>query len=134
LPGSQVGLSAPALRGLREHVVQQVTQIEGVRVAPENEDKKAAAKVIGAGKLVGYFVDSSVTKVESRPDGSVRAQVSVVIGTYPGRDIRAMLSGAATVSGGGTAEALKVQAVQAAFTGALRRLPQAMQAGLARAE
>jgi hypothetical protein len=134
VPGSQVGLSAPALRGLRDHVVQQVTQMEGVRIAPENEDKKAAAKVIGSAKLVGYFVDSSVTKVESRPDGSVRAQVSVVIGTYPGRDIRAMLSGAATVSGGGTAEALKVQAVQAAFTGALRRLPQAMQAGLARAE
>lgn len=134
LPGSQVGLSAPALRDLRAHVVQQVTQMEGVRVAPENEDKKAAAKVIGSAKLVGYFVDSSVTKVEARPDGSVRAQVSVVIGTYPGRDIRAMLSGAATVSGGGVGEAAKVQAVQAAFTGALRRLPQAMQAGLARAE
>ena len=134
LPGSQVGLSAPALRDLRAHVVQQVTQMEGVRVAPENEDKKAAAKVIGSAKLVGYFVDSSVTKVEARPDGSVRAQVSVVIGTYPGRDIRAMLSGAATVSGGGAGEAAKVQAVQAAFTGALRRLPQAMQAGLARAE
>jgi hypothetical protein len=134
LPGSQVGLSGPALRDLRAHVVQQVTQMEGVRLAPENEDKKAAAKVIGSAKLVGYYVDSSVTKVESKPDGSVRAQVSVVIGTYPGRDIRAMLSGAATVSGGGGGEAAKVQAVQAAFTGALRRLPQAMQAGLARAE
>ena len=134
LPGSQVGLSPGALRGLREHVVQQVVQIEGVRVAPENEDHKAATKVIGAGKLIGYFVDSSVTKIEARPDGSVRAQVSVVIGTYPGRDIRAMLSGAATVSGGGSGEAATVQAVQAAFTGALRRLPQAMQAGLARAQ
>ena len=134
LPGSQVGLSVPALRGLREHVVKEVTQMEGVRLAPENEDKKVAAKVIGSAKLVGYFVDSSVTKVEARPDGSVRAQVSVVIGTYPGRDIRAMLSGAATVSGGGVGESAKVQAVQAAFTGALRRLPQAMQAGLARAE
>ncbi|MFT3922552.1 MAG: HEAT repeat domain-containing protein [Myxococcales bacterium] len=134
VPGSQVGLSQPALHALREHVVKEVTQMQGVRLAPENEDQKAAQKVIGSAKLVGYFVDSSVTKVEARPDGSVRAQVSVVIGTYPGRDIRAMLSGAATVSGGGTTEAAKVQAVQAAFTGALRRLPQAMQAGLARAE
>ncbi len=134
LPGSQVGLSAPALRALREHVVRQVTQIEGVRVAPENEDQRSAQKVIGTAKLVGYFVDSSVTNVEARPDGSVRAQVSVIIGTYPGRDMRAMLSGAATVSGGGAGEAVKVQAVEAAFVGALRRLPQAMQAGLARAQ
>ncbi len=134
VPGSQVGLSAPALRALREHVVRQVTQIEGVVVAPENEDNRAAQKVIGASKLVGYFVDSSVTNIEARPDGSVRAQVSVIIGTYPGRDMRAMLSGAATVSGGGGGEAAKVQAVEAAFVGALRRLPQAMQAGLARAQ
>ncbi len=106
-----------------------------MRVAPENEDKKAAAKVIGAGKLVGYFVDSSVTKVEARPDVSVRAQIPRSSSAlHHGRDIRAMLSGAATVSGGGVGEAAKVRAVQAAFTGSLRRLPQAMQAGLARAE
>jgi hypothetical protein len=103
-------------------------------LAPENEAPKAAERVLRSEKLVGYFVDSSVTKIETRPDGSVRAQVSVIIGTYPGRDIRAMLSGAATVSGGGTGEAAKLQAVEAAFTGALRRLPQAMQAGLARAQ
>lgn len=134
VPGSQVGLSAPTLRALREHVVRQVTQMQGVRIAPENEDQRAAQKVIGTGKLVGYFVDSSVTNVESRPDGSVRAQVSVIIGTYPGRDMRAMLSGAATVSGGGAADAVRAQAVEAAFVGALRRLPQAMQAGMARAQ
>lgn len=133
VPGSQVGLSVSTLRSLREHVIRQVTQLEGVRIAPENEDRRAAERVIAAGKLIGYFLDSSVTSIETRPDGSVRAQVSVVIGTYPGRDIRAMLSGAATVSGGGTGEAAKSQAVEAAFTGALRKLPQAMQAGLARA-
>jgi hypothetical protein len=133
VPGSQIGLSQPSLRALRDHVVKEVTQIAGVRLAPENEDQRSAARVIGSAKLVGYFVDSSVTKVEERPDGSVRAQVSVIIGTYPGRDIRAMLSGAATLSGGGAGETAKVQAIQAAFTGALRRLPQAMQAGLARA-
>jgi hypothetical protein len=133
VPGSQVGLGSSSLRALREHVVREVTQMSGVRLAPENEDTKAASKVISSAKLVGYFVDSSVTKIEEKPDGSIRAQVSVVIGTYPGRDIRAMLSGAATLSGGGGGESAKVQAIQAAFTGALRRLPQAMQAGLARA-
>jgi hypothetical protein len=134
VPGSQVGLSTGALRGLRDHVVQQVSQIGGVRLAPEDEDRKAADRVIGASKLVGYYIDSSVTNIEIKPDGAVRAQVSVIIGSYPDRNIRAMLTGAATLSGGGSGEAAKVQAVQAAFTGALRKLPQAMQAGLARAQ
>jgi hypothetical protein len=134
LPGNQVGLSATTLRALRDHVSKQVGQIEGVRLAPENEEQRAAERVLRAEKLVGYFIDSSVTSIETKPDGAIRAQVSVIIGTYPGRDIRAMLSGAATVSGGGSGESAKVQAVEAAFTGALRRLPQAMQAGLARAQ
>ncbi len=131
VPGSQVGLGQPQLRSLRQHVVSQLAQIEGVSVAPEGEDRGSAARVIGAKKLVGYYVDSSVTSIEQKPDGSVRAQVSIILGTYPGRDMRAMLSGAATVSGGG--DEAKSQAVQAAFTGALRRLPQAMQAGQGRA-
>ena len=134
VPGSQVGLSAPTLRNLRQYVVSQLAQIEGVSVAPENEDRRAASQVIGAQKLVGYYIDSSVTSVEQKPDGSVRVQVSIIVGTYPGRDMRAMLSGAATVSGGGSGDAAKEQAAQAAFSGALRRLPQAMQAGLARTQ
>jgi hypothetical protein len=48
--------------------------------------------------------------------------------------MRVMLSGAATVSGAGSSEQAKLQAAEAAFTGALRRLPQAMQAGLASAD
>ena len=134
VPGSQVGLSRQALEQLRANVSSQVSQLSGVRLAPANEDRKAAEKVIRTQKLVGYYIDSSVTSIETKPDGSVRAQVSVIVGTYPGRDIRAMLSGAATLSGGGSGEEAKVQAIQAAFTGALRRLPQAMEAGLARAQ
>ena len=144
VPGSQVGLSRQALEKLRANVSSQVSQLSGVRLAPANEDRKAAEKVIRTQKLVGYYIDSSVTSIETKPDGSVRAYsvyvgvdsaaVSVIVGTYPGRDIRAMLSGAATLSGGGSGEEAKVQAIQAAFTGALRRLPQAMEAGLARAQ
>jgi hypothetical protein len=134
VPGSQVGLSQQALEKLRGHVSSQVSQLSGVRLAPANEDRKAAEKVIRSQKLVGFYIDSSVTSIEIKADGSVRAQVSVIVGTYPGRDIRAMLSGAATLSGGGSSEEAKVQAIQAAFQGALRRLPQAMEAGLARAQ
>lgn len=133
VPGSQVGLSPAALRELRAHVAREVAQISGVMLAPEKEDKRAAERVLSAQKLVGYYIDSSVTSIENKPDGAIRAQVSVIVGTYPGRDMRAMLSGAATLSGGGSGEDAKVQAIQAAFTGALRRLPQAMQAGIARA-
>lgn len=134
LPGSQVSsLTAGTLRSLREHVSREIVQISGVRLAPENESRAAAERELKSQKMTGYFIDSSITSVETKPDGSIRAQVSVVVGTYPGRDMRAMLSGAATVSGGGSGDSTRLEAVQAAYTGALRRLPQAMQAGLARA-
>lgn len=133
-PSSQLGLAPPSLRELREHVVKEVSGLSGVRIAPENEGQAAATSVLRSKKLVGYYLDSSVTKIEQKPDGALRAQVSIIVGTYPGRAMRVMLSGAATVSGGGTGEAAKLQAVQAAFTGALRRLPQAMESGIARAE
>jgi len=115
-------------------MIQQVSGMDGVRLAPENESQAAAANVVRSKKLVGYYLDSSVTKIEQKPDGALRAAVSVIVGTYPGRAMRVMLSGAATLSGGGSSEDAKMQAVQAAFDGALRRLPQAMQAGIARAE
>jgi hypothetical protein len=133
-PSTQAGLPSASLRSLREHMVQQIGGLEGVRIAPENEGQAAAANVVRAKKLVGFYLDSSVTKIEQKPDGALRAQVSVIVGTYPGRAMRVMLSGAATLSGGGSSESAKLQAVQAAFDGALRRLPQAMQAGIASAE
>ncbi|MDB4977438.1 MAG: lyase repeat-like domain protein [Myxococcaceae bacterium] len=133
-PSAQSGLPSTALRSLREHVVQQVAGLEGVRIAPENEGQAAAANIVRTKKMIGYYLDSSVTKIETRPDGALRAQVSVIVGTYPGRAMRVMLSGAATLSGGGSSDDAKLQAAEAAFTGALRRLPQALQAGTASAE
>jgi hypothetical protein len=134
LPASRVPtVSSGVLRSLREHVAREVVQISGVRLAPEQETSAAAERELKAQKMAGYFIDSSITTVETKPDGSIRAQVSVIVGTYPGRDMRAMLSGAATVSGSGTGDSARLEAIQAAYSGALRRLPQAMQAGLARA-
>jgi hypothetical protein len=132
-PSAQSGLLPNALRGVREHVVRQVAALDTVRVAPENESQAAAASVLRSGKLTGYYLDSSVTKVEQKPEGGIRAQVSIIVGTYPGRAMRVMLSGAATVSGAGSSDQVKLQAVEAAFTGALRRLPQALEAGGPRA-
>lgn len=131
VPGTKAGLRDAELRRLRGHIVRTVSGMDGVKVAPDGESRAKANKVLKREKLVGYFIDSSVTKLEVRSDGSVRATVSVIVGTYPGRAMRAMLSGAATVTGGGASS--KVQAIEAAFTGAMRRLPQAMAAGRARA-
>lgn len=134
VPSAQAPLPSDVLRQLREHMVKQVAEMEGVRVAPANEPQAAASSVVRGKKLVGYYLDSSVTKVEAQPSGALRAQVSVIVGTYPGRAMRVMLSGAATVSGAGSSEQAKRQAIEAAFTGALRRLPQAMQASAGRAD
>jgi hypothetical protein len=131
--GKTSALPPSLLRSLREYLAREVVQISGVRLAPESESSAAAEKQIKTQKMTGYFLDSAITSIETKPDGSVRAQVSVIVGTYPGRDMRAMLSGAATVSGGGSGDSTRIEAVQAAYSGALRRLPQAMQAGLARA-
>jgi hypothetical protein len=57
--------------------------------------------------------------------------VSVIVNTYPGRDMRVILQGAATVQGASGASAER-QAIEGALTGALRRLPQAFAAGDAR--
>jgi len=133
-PSTQGGISSSILRALRDHVVRQISALEGVRIAPENESQAAATSVLKSSRLAGFYLDSSITKIELKPDGGVRAQVSVIVGTYPGRAMRVMLSGAATVVGAGSSEQVKAQAVEAAFTGALRRLPQALEAGLARAD
>jgi hypothetical protein len=134
VPASKAATLSPTLlRTLREYLAREIVQISGVRLAPESETTAAAEKQLKSQKMTGYFLDSSITSIETKPDGSVRAQVSVIVGTYPGRDMRAMLSGAATVSGGSAGDSTRIEAVQAAYSGALRRLPQAMQAGLARA-
>lgn len=133
-PSTQAGLSSDALRALREHMVKQVEPLEGVKLAPENEPQAAVTSMLKSKGLVGYYLDSAITKIEPKEGGALRAQVSVIVGTYPGRAMRVMLSGAATVSGAGTSEQAKLQAAEAAFTGALRRLPEAMQASMARAE
>jgi len=129
IPGDRVGLPATEISRLHDYVVRTVQAIEGVVIAPERESESAARSVISQRRLAGFYVDGSVTKVEVRPDGAVRAEVSVVVGMYPGRSIKAMLSGAATVPGGGSSPVARQRAIEGAFTGALRRLPQAMRAG-----
>ncbi|HEX5661301.1 MAG TPA: HEAT repeat domain-containing protein, partial [Polyangiales bacterium] len=66
-PSTQAGLAGTALRELREHVIKEVSILSGVRIAPENEGQAAATSVLRSKKLVGYYLDSSVTKIEQKP-------------------------------------------------------------------
>jgi hypothetical protein len=101
----------------------RVQEIDGVVLAPANESNSSAEQVMRSRKLKGFYIESSVTSIENKPDGGVRAVVSLIVATYPGRDMRAVMQGAATALGGGD---IKGQAVEAAFKSALRQLPQAM--------
>ncbi len=126
--GSNVqGIKGGSLQALRHFVKQRIATMAGVRLAPDNESEAQARSVLQKQSLVGYYVDSSIVNVEQSSDQEVRAEVSVILSTYPGHDIRAMLSGAARVSGGGDFATMRQQAIEGAFSGALKRLSQAMQ-------
>jgi len=128
-PGARaVRLDRNRLAQTRQFIVDRISEIDGVIVAPERESNGEARRVLNQRGLAGYYIDSSIVRVEERGAGALRAEVSVIVGTYPGRDIRVMLQGAATVSGVGSGEAAKQAAIESAFNGALRRLPQALEA------
>ena len=112
------------LEHARRFVQSRVGEMDGVLMAPEHENPAAARKVIDRRKLVGFYLDSSVVSVETQPGGGTRAVVSVIVGTYPDREMRMILQGAATVIGSDSQGA--TQAIEGAFRGALRRLPQAL--------
>ncbi len=132
-PATTTSLSPASLSAARSFIVNNVSQIPGVRVAPADESNADARRVMQQGGLVGYFLDVSVTSLEERPGGALRAAVTVIVNTYPGRDMRSILQGAATVSGGRIDDSVRQQAVEGALTGALRRLPQALDASAATA-
>lgn len=108
----------------------RVGAIDGVVLAPPRESSAQVRRALRSRSLAGYFIDSSVVRVEDR-DGGVRVEVSLIVNTYPGRDMRAILNGSATVRGS-TGERARRRAMEGAFTGALRRLPQALAAADAR--
>ena len=123
--------SAEQIRTLRGFITETVGGLEGVRMAPDGESNAAATRALRRNRLVGYYVETSIVQVDES-GGGVSARVSVILATYPSRDMRAMLSGSARVPGG-TGDRAKLRATQGALQGALRQLPQAMRASEARA-
>lgn len=124
-PGTRVAtVDRAALSEARNFIKQRVQQIQGVVIAPDVEDHSTADKVLKKRNLKGFYLDSSIVSVEKKSDGGTRVAVSVIVATYPGRDMRAIMQGAATVTGSGSDA--YTQALQGALSGALRQLPQAM--------
>lgn len=127
-PGSQAPVAAPLMDFARTYINRSVAQIPGVELAPERETPEQARTVINRRRVTGYYLENRITAVDYRPDGALRVAVSVTVTSYPGRDIRSMLTGAATIPGADTSDSTKQQAIEGAFRAALRSLPQALQA------
>lgn len=130
-----VGRPATSIRSVPRSVLDHAQElleraardIPGVEIAPAGERPAAARGVLRQRSLVGFYIDSSIVSVEPRPGGALRASVSVVLQSYPDRNIRSMMTGAATVTGASGPQAQQ-QAIEGAFRGALRNLAQAMAA------
>jgi len=120
-----VEISAQLREGLREFFVRQLESLDGVVVAPKGESDRDAQAAIKRRKLTGYGVDTSITRLETS-DAGVRAEVSVVLWTHPGRAVKAMLNGGASVPGARGSQAER-RALEGAIQSASRRLSQAME-------
>ena len=121
-PGAKAErVSRQMLFDARIFLSEQLLALNGVELAPDDLTPADAKWEIAQRSLHGYYLESSIVTLEPKGSG-VRAVVSIIVLSYPGRDMRGMLRGAATASGRYSAETAE-QAVQGAFVGALRRLP-----------
>jgi hypothetical protein len=131
MPGAKAErVSRQMLFDARIFLSEQLLRLEGVELAPDDLAPTDAKAEILSRKLSGFYLESSVVTLEPK-GGGVRAVVSVIVLSYPGRDMRGMLRGAATASGRYSADTAE-QAIQGAFVGALRRLPTVLEATRAR--
>lgn len=120
-PATQAqGLDASVLRSARQVIVREASAVGGVVIAPEGETNAAANTAIRSRRLTGFFLETSITEFESSATGT-RVKVSIIVGTYPGRDMRAILQGSATVPGAQGVDAQRM-ALEGAIRGALRQL------------
>jgi hypothetical protein len=119
-------MDADAIRTARAILVREASGVTGVEIAPERESNAQARTVVQRRRLAGFYLDASIVSLGENANG-MRAEVSVIVATYPGRDMRSILRGAATVPGGRGPEAER-QALEGAIRGALRSLSQALAA------
>ena len=127
MPGAKAErVSRQMLFDARIYVSEQLVQLRGVELAPDDLSPADAKSEIVRRGLHGFYLESSVVTLEPT-SGGVRAVVSIIVLTYPGRDMRGMLRGAATATGRYSADRAE-QAIKGAFVSALRRLPTLLEA------
>jgi hypothetical protein len=125
--GNRAGVRGDEAKSLlRQFLAGEIGGASAVVLTPENETPAITSKVLKQRRLTGYWVDGSITKL-ARENGGIRAEISLMVMTNPGRDLRMMLSGAASVSVTGQVSPaverqLQDQALKGAATGAVRRL------------
>ncbi len=125
--GNRAGVRGDeAKRLLRQYLQAEVGAASAVVVTPDDETPAVTSKVLKQRRLTGYWIDGSITKL-ARENGVVRADISLMVMTNPGRDLRMMLSGSASVSTSGQTTTaveteLQNQALKGAATGVVRRL------------
>lgn len=125
-PGSRVqGVDGPTLDAARQFLSTRIAALPTVEVAPPDEAVMEAQAILQRRHLKGYAIQTSITSVQARPGGGTRVAVSMIVATYPEHNMRAILQGAATAVGQGS-DTFR-QAVEGALSGALRKLPQAME-------
>ena len=126
MPGAKAErVSRQMLFDARIFLSEQLLSLQGIELAPDDLTPADAKREIVQRRLDGYYLESSIVSLEPKGPG-VRAVVSIIVLSYPGRDMRGMLRGAATASGHYGADTAE-QAIQGAYVGALRRLPTVLQ-------
>jgi hypothetical protein len=126
MPGTRSErVSRQMLFDARVFLSEQLQQVRGVELAPDELSPAEAKREIIDRRIHGVYLDSSVVTLEPKGSG-VRAVVSIIVLTHPGREMRGMLRGAATASGHYSPETAE-QAIQGAYAGALRRLPSVLE-------
>ncbi len=100
----------------------------GVKLAPAGEHPRETSKIIKREKLVGYYIQGSVNRLDEA-NGQISASVSIMVLSNPGRDLRMMLSGRGSASIPGAQKLTPAQtrnlqdfALKAAVQGAMQRL------------
>jgi hypothetical protein len=131
MPGAKAErVSRQMLFDARIFLSEQLTQLEGIELAPDELSPADVKTEIAQRKLDGFHLESSVVTLEPKGAG-VRAVVSIIVLSNPGRDMRGMLRGAATATGHYSSDTAE-QAIQGAFVGALRRLPTVLEGAKAK--
>jgi TonB family protein len=103
----------------RAFVARETDAVADVAVAPLDENESASAAAIASRSLTGHVL---VPAIVSFDEPSGRVTVTVTSLSYPGREERAVLQGAAVSSS-------RTEAVEAAFRAALRGLANALGGG-----